>query len=178
MDFLTIMHIIVSAIIGTPWWVWLIFALLLNRGINALQPHVKQLRSIFLMPTIFFGFAVNSLVKNPCATPYTLSLWVLALLAGIAAAWFLNRHVIIKADKRKHLLQLPGTTSVLITVVSIFTIKYFFGYMSVVHANMCSLPAFIYAKLTLYGGLSGLSVGKMLQYLQKYYNAESVDLGR
>lgn len=178
MDFLTIMHTVMSAIRGTPWWVWLVFAFLIYRGINALKPRVTQLRSIFLMPTIFFGFAINSLLKNPCTAPYTLILWVLALLMGIAAAWFLNSHIVIKADKRKHLIQLPGTVSVLITVMSIFAIKYFFGYMAAVHADLCSIPAFIYIRLILYGGLSGLSVGKMLQYLQKYYHTETIDLSR
>lgn len=176
MDFLMIVNSIIGVIRGTPWWVWLIFAFLIYRGINALQPRVTSLRSIFLMPTIFFGFAVNSLLKNPCATPYVLSLWLLALLAGVGAAWLLNRRLVIKADKRKHLIQLPGTVSVLITVISIFAIKYFFGYMAAVHADMCSTPLFIYVKLMLYGGLSGLSVGKMLQYLHKYYRAENVEL--
>lgn len=141
MNFLAITNGIISAIRGTPWWVWLIFALLLYRGINTLKPRVTPLWKIFLIPTIFFGFAVNSLLKNPCATQYTFVTWLLALLAGILGAWLLNRNLVIKANKCTHLIELPGTVSVLITVVSIFVIKYFFGYMAATHADMGNTPS-------------------------------------
>lgn len=176
MDFLTIAYTIMGIIRGTPLWVWAIFAFLIYRGINALHTHVKSLWSILLLPAVFLSLAINSLVKSNCTTCHTLSMWLTALIAGIAVAWLMNDSLLIRADKRKYLIQLPGSKSALLLVISIFAIKYFFGYMAVTHADTCTTPLFIYIKLMLYGGISGLTIGKMLQYLYKYYHAESVNL--
>lgn len=173
---MTIAYTILGIIRGTPLWVWAVFAFLIYRGINAMRTRIAPLWSIFLLPAVFTGFAIQSLVKSHCTACHSLSMWLAAVAAGIIIAWVWNESLLIRADKRKHLIQLPGTLSTLIFALSIFAIKYFFGYMAVTHADICAIPIFIYIKLILYGGISGLTIGKMLQYLYKYYHAESVHL--
>lgn len=176
MEFTTLIHAIIGIIRGTPVWVWAIFAFLIYRGASALHTRTVPLWTTFLLPTFFLGLAITSLIKSPCASCYTLSMWLFALISGTAIAWFLNRALFIKADKRKMLIQLPGSASTLILVIGIFAVKYFFGYMAVVHPAISSMPSVTYIRLALYGGITGLTIGKLLQYLYKYYNAQSVDL--
>jgi hypothetical protein len=171
-----VIAVISSAIKGTPWWVWLLFAFLLKRGIKAMRTRVVQLWTIFLMPVVFLGLAISGLITNKCTTCYSLSVWVMALCAGIIAAWFLNRTLQIKADKNKYLIQLPGSASTLVMILGIFAIKYFFGYLAAVNYELATTLPFIYAKLAIYGLISGLTIGKMLRYLDDYRKAVSTDL--
>ena len=42
--------IIYQAIAHTPWWVWILFGILLFRGIAALKPSTIPLSNIFIAP--------------------------------------------------------------------------------------------------------------------------------
>lgn len=176
MDFVTISHIVIGAIKSTPLWVWLLFAFLLYRSVLALSMRTVRLTNLFILPIVFFVLAINGLIQSPHTTFCTTCVWGMALLAGVVVAWFMNRSLRIRVDKAHHLLELPGTISVLIMILCIFAAKYYFGYMSAVNPELASTAPFVYAKLTVYGLISGLTIGKMLRYLDKYRRSESVNL--
>ncbi|SFN82492.1 DUF6622 family protein [Xenorhabdus japonica] len=70
---------ILSIIKGTPIWVWILFAFLIKRGINALYDREMRIERLFFMPILFFIWAVYSVLHE---TTFSNTAF-LALILGI-----------------------------------------------------------------------------------------------
>jgi hypothetical protein len=67
---------VIGILLHTPWWVFVVFALLLALGIQALRPRVVSAWRLLVTPGIFIAWGLVSL-----APPEHLALWDMACRA-------------------------------------------------------------------------------------------------
>ncbi len=154
---------IVNTVLGTPWWVWIVFVYLLFIGIKALKQRAVYLPKLFIIPIIF------SAIKYKIFLNANLQIWVaysanlaIAILIGYAVA----AHEQIKIIKQNTSIEIPGNMQTLIILMCFFCIKYVFGYL---HATEPYLSKqFFVWEISISGLLSGYFLGKTLSYLRRF----------
>lgn len=170
------MNKIITIFARTPWWVWILFGLLLYRGIKALKPSVISLYTLFILPGIFIALSLQSLLSTKAITFWIVSIWFGALVIGSLCGWFIVGKAPIKADKKNRWIWLPGTKLTLILIPLIFGIRYYFGYSIAINPQLMYSIPFLTTRFTLGGLMSGLFIGRSLCFLYKYQKAEHRNL--
>jgi signal transduction histidine kinase len=158
-----------SAIFGTPWWVFLLFAYCIYIGVKALKSRVASIKRIFILPLIFIAWSVWNLVVNFSGFLGFLT-WAIFITLGYFIGWGMTQSWKIAADKKKLLIGIPGNRITLILLIAVFAVKYFFGYYRATHAEMSALVAF--ANLIASGLITGIFVGRTMSLLKKFAKAK------
>lgn len=109
---------------NTPWWVFLLFALLLWLGVQALRPRTVALRRVFITPAIFIGWGMVGLALAARAQPAVIPAWALTAAAGAALALFSVRLTGLRTERDGALVHLPGSVLPLVRNLVIFGAKY------------------------------------------------------
>ena len=161
---------------GTPTWVWVLFIYLMIIGFKARKIHVVSLFKLFILPALFFILAIYYLIVNFSSDVTAIFIWIIAFGVGTVLNWIIYKNLTLQADKKKHLIKVPGTWSVLIMIILIFSIKYTFGYLLSAHPTIIHNSLFIYSFLIASGIITGLFLGKALRFLEKFRKAPHVDL--
>jgi hypothetical protein len=108
----------------TPWWVFLLFAVLLVSGVQALKPRRVDLRRIFITPAVFVAWALVSLGQAASASPFVLPAWLIAALAGVLMALITAQFQGLAADRALRSVNLPRSVLPLARNMIIFFAKY------------------------------------------------------
>ena len=109
---------------GTPWWVFVVFAVLLWLGVQALKPRVLALPRVFLTPAVFIGWGAVSLVIAAKGAPLVVLDWLLTAIAGAALAAATAGIDGMRVDRDRGLVRLRGSWLPLLRIVLIFAAKY------------------------------------------------------
>lgn len=118
------MSIVLTIVRNTPWWVFVLFALLLALGVQALRGCVISVWRLLVTPVIFIGWGVISLALQLVFSPILIVDWVVAALIGAAIAWTMIRLDDVRIDRARQLVSLPGSALPLIRSLLIFSAKY------------------------------------------------------
>ena len=170
------MNKIISIITRTPWWVWILLAFLLYRGIKALKSSIAPVYTLFILPTIFVGLSCQRLLSNTNALFITLPIWIGAILVGSFGGWLISKRAPIAADKKNRLIKRRGTKITLTLIVLIFGIRYYFGYSMAVNPELIQYLPFLITNLALSGLMSGIALGSSLCFFYKFKHAEHINL--
>lgn len=163
-------------IYSTPTWVYLLFFYLVWVGIKSSKTGVVSLKKLFIIPCIFLCMSLHYLVTVLDFSYLVVSSYVISLLLGIYFGHLLIIKKHIQVDKKKLLLNIPGSWSTLIIIMIIFFSKYYFHYkISVDNAIMQSI-LFKEIFIASSGILTGLLIGKAVGYWRKLKIEEHVDL--
>ena len=146
----------------TPVWVWGLLAALLALGAaQTRQRHVAPGR-LLLLPLALLVLGLSSTAPAFIALPLSAALWLLALGAGVAAAsrrpapagtqW-------LPAEQR---LRLPGSWVPMLLIMTIFSLRYAANVGMAFNPTWRSAPALLLPLALMYGGLSGLFLGRAL----------------
>lgn len=150
------MNEIMSDIAYTPYWVWLVLALLIWRGTKALQPREVGLRGLIFMPTVLVILSLHNLLGQGANAGVLAGLGLGALL-GIAMGFTLERrHPPVALGNGK--LRLPGEWTQMAVVISIFLTRYTSTVMGITHPDLAGNGTVI----MIMAGLSGFFAAMML----------------
>lgn len=155
-----------QVIANTPWWVFLVFILIVRVGLLATKARTIPVKNLFIIPAIFFVMTLVNMYFFVSFTLLNLSIWLSTLLLGLFAGWLQFRSLNIKALKNEAKLVVPGTWSLLVILLTIFVIKYYAGYQFVIDPEVLKQPKYVYGLLTLYGLFTGLFIGRLLYSLR------------
>jgi hypothetical protein len=163
---------LLGALIGAPWWAYILLIYLLWIGFQATKPRAIWLPKLFIGPVIFIGLFLVNIFRTYGADPTALGLYLVAILVGITIGWLLVRHTIVVADKAKNSINLPGSYVPLMLFLAIFVFKYCEGYISAVHPELSQTPVnWLVFKVIAPGIIAGLMLGRNLGYLDKYFKS-------
>jgi len=109
---------------NTPWWVFLLLALLVWLGVQSLRPRTVPLRRVFITPVLFIAWGLIGLVLAARTAPAVVPVWGLAAAAGGALAFFGLRLEGLGAERGRAEVHLPGSAWPLIRNLLIFAAKY------------------------------------------------------
>jgi membrane protein CcdC involved in cytochrome C biogenesis len=153
----TIMTKLHSVLSGTPPWVFFVFVYLVFIGIRATKDREVHIGKIFLMPGIFFALFLIRLI----------AIWRLDIcaifLTALTVALFLSHFFIKRESPKIHgkYVFIKGSCETLIVVMTIFCLKYFFGYMRAVNGE---LEKYLIAEIIISGTTTGFLLNKIIRY--------------
>jgi hypothetical protein len=162
-------------ITSIPWYVWLLFGYIIQKGLKALQTQVLTLKKIFIVPLILLVMGINGLIKhNPSLADF--AIWLGLFVIAAYVIWDRMKPLKVVCDKKRGLLQLPGNGTTLILLLFIFASRFTFGFLSATHPELKSFSFFCFIDLSISGVVCGISFGRLISLLMKFSKAPHVDL--
>jgi hypothetical protein len=156
---------ITNAILGTPVWVWAIFAYLLFTGIKATKSRTVHPSKLFIKPVVLMLLKYKIFMSLTAGLVYGAGY----LLAIVIALIIFNKDQIIIDQQNKQII-VPGNYTDLIILLLFFSVKYVFGYLAAVQPvqyNSILLWEVLVSSL-----LTGYFFGRTLNYLYRYRQAK------
>lgn len=160
----------------TPWWVWLLFLFLLWIGARALRPATMPFWRLAILPAVFLVWGLQGLVARYPLGAFSLGIWLVAVTIGIALGLLLVARVVLRADRSRGLVWLPGGVTTLVLILVIFAARYVFGVLQGMTPSIIADPQFLVADVGLAGLVSGMFVGRLVGLWRKYRAAPQEDL--
>ncbi len=152
----------------TPWWVYLVLVYLLIVGFRASQRRRILFKKVLALPIVLIAWSLYNLHERWQGEWIDVGYWILFLVIGSFLGWWSVYRWKIHVDRDHGTLSLPGTWSTLILALSIFIIRYGFGFYYAIHP-VISRPVFI-ADLLISGVITGLFIGRALNFWYRYQN--------
>ena len=170
------MNTIWTAATQTPWWVYVLFIYLVQRGISASKSQVVSIKKLTILPVVFIALSIHTLMTAFHVNTAAILVWFASIAVGSAIGWLLVCRHQFKVDRKKLLIQLPGSWVTLILILAIFVSKYYFSYQIGSDPALENQTGFEFSMLAISGICTGLFIGRLLCYFHKLWTCESVDL--
>lgn len=156
---------LIDIITGTPFYVWIILALLVYRGVKRLYPREVHLRSLVLLPLLFLFFAGHRLAT----LDYTH-----AVLAGIVGGLVVGALLALLLRPQDRLSYAGGDSAyvegewhTLAMVLALFAALYAQNAGFAVDPALAENVPFMLAVNAVIGLATGFSTGRAAAYLLK-----------
>lgn len=157
---------IIEILSRTPVWVWGLLAALLALGLSQTrQRHVAPWR-LLLLPLALLGLGLSSMLPGFVALPASAALWLLALGAGVLLSIGRPARTGTRWLPVEQRLQLPGSWVPMLLIVIIFSLRYAANVGMAINPSWRGAPELLLPLALLYGGLSGLFLGRALALLR------------
>lgn len=169
------MSTITTARDHTPWWVYLLLVILIQRGIKARRPSVMTIWKLAILPVIFLAMDVLAMVRTRWIDLAMIVMWIVFLIAGGWAGILLVRNVAIRVDRANWIIGLPGLAHPASRDHRVraeihdrlhWRVRSDVGELGPVHI----------ASLVVGGFITGIFAGRFYAYLLKLFTAESEPL--
>ena len=170
------MNAIWAAAAQTPWWVYVLFIFLVQRGLVASKPQVISIIKLTILPIVFIALSVHTLMTAFHVNATVIVAWLVSVILGSVIGWFLIRNHEFKVDRKNLLIRLPGSWITLVLILIIFVSKYYFEYQLGSDPALENQTGFEFSMLGITGICTGLFVGRFLCYLHKLRTCESINL--
>lgn len=148
-----------------PAWVSALFGYGIYAGIRGFFPRRVSVFRLLLLPLVFLGLSLSSLAGVLAAEPLVGAAWALCVLAGVCLGWFYLTNEPLEVDRRRRTLVVPGSPVILFLFLTIFAVKFYYGFKAGTDPAGASQPLFL---LTVFG-FSGLSTGVVAGRTGKLY---------
>jgi hypothetical protein len=159
------MTALLTILAGTPWWVFLLLALLIGLGVQALRPRRVGLRRVFITPGLFIGWGLVALAATAQAMPLVLPAWAAAAAIGGALALATTRLSPLRIDRDRGQIELPGSAAPLARNMIIFLAKYGLAVAMATHPAAAQLHLW---DMAVSGMGAGYFAGWTFRFLARY----------
>ncbi|PIQ42376.1 MAG: hypothetical protein COV52_05225 [Gammaproteobacteria bacterium CG11_big_fil_rev_8_21_14_0_20_46_22] len=152
-------------LLGTPWWVYLLFFYLIKQGIAATTTRTVSLKKLVILPIVLSVWSIIDLIKFSHVTPGLFVMFMAGVVLGVWLGWIIVcRQRIAWANRAEYTLQISGNYSTLVVLLVVFGAKYFFG------ATMSENPHWLHELVPLYAlfFISAVIVGVLFGRLANY----------
>jgi hypothetical protein len=177
------MNGIVQAITHTPVWVWPLLALLIFIGIIALKPRSMPLPRLLILPAIFLGLSIFSLLSSGLPLLQAIAIWLAGLvLGGLLGRLFAPRlsaaggGVVI--DRAARRIAVPGSAVPLVLILVIFIGRYAFGYAFGRYPELRQNDLVVVTAAAYAAFCTGIMLGRTLPLVLAYCRAPKLDARR
>lgn len=158
-----------------PWFVWPLLGYVILRGVKALQSQVLPIKKLVIVPLVFLYIGINGLMDQnlPLAC---IAIWCTLFAIAAYVIWLRMQPLKIICDRQKWLIEVPGNWTTLILLLSIFISRFTFGYLAATHPELKSFLFFNLTNLSISGIVCGISIGRLIALLMKFFKSAHVDL--
>lgn len=165
------MKIIFEILGAIPLWVYFITVYILYLGYRAKRPaKIRWFRLIFI-PVILLYFSLTNLFSSPSQFFVRDLNWMVFTALGIYLGWLYLKNKTIRVDQKTKLISMPADNKLLYLFIGIFAIKYAFGYLEAASSAIGENGFFIFVKIAVFSGLTGILIGRNANLLYKYLKA-------
>lgn len=156
---------------GTPWWVWVLFAVLMSRGIRALKPATAPLWRFTIVPAVILVWGIAHVLLTVGFSPLSVGAYLLALAAGCVLGWLSALGIAVRVDRGRGLATVPGGPATLVLILVIFAAKYTLGAWHGMVPAVAAQDWFILVDAGSSGLIAGMFLGRFAQLWRKYLRA-------
>jgi hypothetical protein len=161
---------------NSPWWVYVLLALLIGFGLQALRSRTVPIWRLMIVPIVFIGWGIASVFAQSKVPTFFIADWLVGAAIGGIIAWIGARRLDIRIDRARRSVTLPGSARPLIRNILIFTVKYAIG------VAMALLPGYR-PELTIFnigisGAMAGYFLGWLGQFILRYQREPEVALAK
>lgn len=137
-----------------------------------------SLVKLSILPILFTVLSVHTMMTAFHVTLSVVLSWFISIIMGSFFGYLLARRYQnqFRVDKKRWLIELPGTWTTLVLIMAIFISKYYFGYELSVDPSLTNNTIFEFVMLTVSGVITGLFIGRLLCYLNAFRVCASVKL--
>ncbi len=160
---------LISLIISTPWWVFIIFGYLLFVGFKATQPRTVPLVLLFIMPILLNIWSLINFCRNSSTIYPQLFWWLAMFMSGLIIGFFIHNKRTIIINRQAMTVHLPGSWIPLILIMSVFIVKYYFGYACAIAISANDCIAYQLYKSYFSAFASGIFMGNVAHIVNEYY---------
>lgn len=161
---------------GTPAWVWILLAYLILQGVAAMKTRIILFWRLLIIPSVFTIMGLYGVIKILHFNALAVGAWLVAIAIGCYLGVLLVRHIAIRANQSKGLVELPGSPVTLVLILVIFVVKYAIAYRLAIDPLSARQAWFIVFDAGISGLVTGMFVGRVWIYYKKYKAAPEVDL--
>jgi hypothetical protein len=111
-------------LMGTPWWVFVVFAIVSWIGVRGFRSRTVRLAQVFVTPAIFIAWGLVSLVIAVTSSPLMLLYWCAAGALSLMFSSITLRLDDLDIDRHKDLVRISGSWHPLVRNLLIFAAKY------------------------------------------------------
>jgi uncharacterized protein DUF6622 len=152
----------------TPWWVFVVLAVLIVTGAQALRPRVMPVWRLLIVPAIFIGWGILSAAQRSAAAPAPtlepMLLWIVAAALGAAIGWTTTRLAGFAFEPNGS-VRVPGTPVQLVRNVLIFVAKYGIA-VSAAFATAGDRADIIFLDVAVSGLVAGYFMGWLARFVR------------
>lgn len=157
---------IINILSHTPVWVWGLLAALIALGHSQTRQRRVAPWRLLLLPLVLLGLGLWSMAPGFIALPLAALVWLVAL--GAAAALAAGRPARagvqwLPSDQR---LQVPGSWVPMLLILGVFSLRYAANVGMAFNPGWRNAPDVLLPLALLYGGFSGLFLGRALVLLK------------
>lgn len=155
-----------GTLLDTPWWVYVLFVLLVIIGLKSLKPRMIPFKRLLILPLVFMIWNVGWLAERLQGHLFPFFFWGIGLGLGAIIGWRTVLFWKIRADRHRKLISIPGNWTTLIFILLVFATRYFFVYNYEMHP--ATTPHFFIADALVSGVITGIFTGRALELYRKY----------
>lgn len=161
-------------LIGTPWYVYLIFFYLVIIGIKSVKGGIVSLKKLFFIPCVFLFMSIDEIVTKLPFHAIFIGAFAIGLACGTLLGYWQYKSLKIDVDQNKKLLKIGGSKFSLVLIIVTFSYKYYLGYTFAVNPNMelTQMALLLYFSSI----LTGMFVGRLLFALHKLKHGPHINL--
>src|SRR5215471_6812872 len=111
----------------SPWWVYVLFAVLIWFGLRALRPRTLPIWRLMIVPAVFIGWGIASMLTQSRTSVFLIAVWLVTATVGAILAWIGARRLEVRIDRAHRSVTLPGSVRPLVVNMLIFAAKYAIG---------------------------------------------------
>ncbi len=151
-----------SVLKGTPLYVWGIFIYFVFLGIKALKTREVSLFRLAISPCVLFFLALTRILKASDENLIFISLALYFLGVLVALGVLRTKSFVINIESKT--IKSEGSSLFLLVFLSIFTLKYYFGYRQATAQS----SVLLYLESVLFYFISGVFGGRFLTIYRAY----------
>ncbi len=146
----------------TPYWIFLVFGYLIYLGIKSTKKRIVSITKLSIISVVFLIFSIKHLNFLWDISDFIAYIWLGTILIGIFFGWisFVGKEVIV--DKKRGLVQIPGSYNVLFIVMFVFISRYIIGFISAITLDLTIEPYMIFLKVFVSSLPAGILLGRLL----------------
>jgi hypothetical protein len=148
----------------TPLWVFVILAVIVATGVQALRPRVVPIWRLLIVPGVFIVWGVIGIAQRAHIAPALPLEWACAVAIGVAIGWATTRLAGMTYDPARHVVGLPGSPVPLVRSASIFIARYGLAVASAFAATSGEYVTIV----TVDVAVSGLATGYFFGWLVRF----------
>lgn len=159
------MTLLYHVLLGTPWWVYLVFAICIKRGVAALHTSEVNVWRMAILPAAFLIMGFSTLMQLTTAAAYFLPLYLVTLISGTIVGYHLTQRLSVKASPRLHHVIIEGSIQLLISIIAIFIVKYAEGVVFSLYPIAAGITSTTVLVFILGSIATGVFIGRFIRYL-------------
>ncbi|WP_112663248.1 DUF6622 family protein [Microvirga flavescens] len=166
-------YFLLAVVKNTPLWTWLLLAYLIFRGVRAMRRGVASLWRLSIVPMAFAIWGIWGVFERYHASSLSIAIWIASIGLGLVSGALLASRIEVRVDKKKKLLELPGSPLSLLSILGVFSLKYVLTVLAVIQPKTAVDVWFVIVDVGTTGLVAGAFGGRFINLWQRCQTAPS-----